>query len=116
MIGLVTIPIHDFRCMILDDKIENKGKKLLCFKNYSDHRYSLPLPTLAMFVLFSVLSSIHFILSLQFDQVVCNQCRNIAYAQNNSEYKNSFSNNITQQWVDKNNNVKILLHIPQQSP
>ena len=40
--------------------------------------------------------------------IVCKQCKNIAYAQNNSEYKNSFSNNVTQQWEDKKNNVKIL--------
>lgn len=61
-----------------------------------------------MFVLFALISIIHCIISLQFDQTVCNQCKNIAYAQNNSEYKNSFSNNVTQQWEDKKNNVKIL--------
>lgn len=82
--------------------------KLLYFKNYSDHHYSLSLLTLAMLVLFSLISSIPFIISSQFDQIVCNQCRNIAYAQNNSENKNSFSNNVTQQWEDKNDNVKVL--------
>ena len=61
-----------------------------------------------MFVLFALISIIHCIISLQFDQTVCNQCKNMTYAQNNSEYKNSFSNNVTQQWEDKKNNVKIL--------
>ncbi|HEY7082280.1 MAG TPA: hypothetical protein VH500_21525 [Nitrososphaeraceae archaeon] len=86
--------------------------KLLYFKNYSDHHYSLSLLTLAMLVLFSLISSIPFIISSQFDQIVCNQCRNIAYAQNNSENKNSFSNNVTQQWEDKNANVSSFSALP----
>ncbi|HEY7081197.1 MAG TPA: hypothetical protein VH500_15980 [Nitrososphaeraceae archaeon] len=55
-----------------------------------------------------IISSILFILSLQFSQVIYNFCKNIANAQDNVVQNTRLSNNATQQWTDKNNDVKVV--------
>jgi hypothetical protein len=85
-----------------------KSLILPCFEIWGRCNYFFPKLALVVFILSSIIQNIPFIPALQFDLIPFNPCKNIAYAQANAVQNDPFSNNSSQQWIDKNSGIKII--------
>ena len=72
------------------------------------YNYYFPILALVIFMSSSIIQSITFMPALQFDLTTFNPYKNIAYAQIKSIQNDPFSNNSSQQWIDKNSGIKIV--------
>jgi hypothetical protein len=79
-----------------------KAIKLFCSKVWNERSHYFPVLASVIFLSLSLISPLYI------DEIVCNQCNNLVYAQIGGVQNNPFSNNASQQWTDKTNGVKIV--------
>ncbi len=88
--------------------IKYKALKLACFEIWNRYNFCFPILALVIFVSSSIILSIPFIPAPQFYLIAFNPYKNIVYAQANGVQNDPFSNNSSQQWIDKNSGIKIV--------
>jgi hypothetical protein len=87
---------------------KHKVVELLCLMICVGSDYNYTLFRLVAFISVPLISIMYLVIEPQLDQITCNQCKNIVYAQNVDSQNNLLYNNASQQWTDKNNGIKVL--------